>query len=155
MPLVLISQINEIASMMGIFDQEPSPSAAKRNESRLFVSSPITPMGGRIHFERLTCNTTNAGPRSPFRNSKTTTTKTMVGVYVRIRMNEAYYPLPDCKDGPGESCLLTTWKAKMEKKTSDAGDFATRCGLKDQPLGEGIATFYWDFTLPWETIISP
>jgi acid phosphatase len=138
--------------VLGIFDNQPPLSSTVRNDSRIYVSSRINPMAGRIAFERITCDTTSVAS-ALLENRGTANAANQT--FVRIQMNEVYYPIPSCMDGPGFSCLLSTFANMAAQQTLAAGDFATRCGLTNQPPGEGVTTIYWQLNLPWEVTLSP
>ncbi|GAB1218014.1 hypothetical protein ATERTT37_007260 [Aspergillus terreus] len=50
------NQINELASVLGVFDEQKALAADKMDKDRLFVSSHVSPMRGTIAFERLACS---------------------------------------------------------------------------------------------------
>jgi acid phosphatase len=66
-------------------------------------------MAGRIAFERMTCNS-----------------RSKSGVYVRVRVNDAVYPLLECQSGPGKMCPLAEFGNVVKSKLDSAGDFMTR-----------------------------
>lgn len=78
---------------------------------RNWKTSQITPMGGRILLERLTCAS------SP---------------YIRFNVNDGIMPLPGCSDGPGGSCAMAEFAALVMKSGEAAGDFKEMCGLGDE-----------------------
>ena len=107
------------------------------DRARVWRTSQITPMGGRVIFERLSCNdddndddsitTTNAVPNveKPVEQS----------VYVRINVNDGIVALPGClNNGPGHSCPLGIFMDIVRKRGHDVGDFREACGLgADKP----------------------
>lgn len=67
-------------------------------------------MRGTIAFERLSCGGSNEK-------------------YVRILLNDAVYPLPSCKDGPGQSCALGTYVDYVKNKYAKSGNWAENCNI--------------------------
>ncbi|KAB5592683.1 hypothetical protein CTheo_3883 [Ceratobasidium theobromae] len=133
------NQLNELATAIGVFDTTGPLPPNKIQSNRRFISSHINPMAGRIAFERMTCT-------SQFKS----------GVYIRIRVNDAVYPLLECQNGPGKMCPLTEFGQIVKAKVDKAGDFMTRCGLSpNQTISNGETTIFWDTNLPWITTVRP
>lgn len=133
------NQLNELATAIGVFDTTGPLPANKIQSNRLFISSRINPMAGRIAFERMTC-----------------TSQSKPGTYVRIRVNDAVYPLKECQGGPGKMCPLAQFGQVVKAKVDKAGDFMTRCGLSpSQTISNGQTTIFWNTTLPWITTVRP
>lgn len=86
------------------------------DHDRKWRKSQVSPMGGRIIFELLSCNASNDSPK---------------GQYVRVNINDGITALPDCQSGPGKSCPLADFAARTKKKGEDAGDFGELCGLDE------------------------
>lgn len=99
-------------------------------------------MRGTIAFERLNC--TSRGKNS---------------VNVRIRLNDAVYPVPSCRSGPGHSCPLDQYTALVAKKREQYGSFASVCGLPEGNVTtatlDGAVTFFNDLTLPFLSVVKP
>jgi acid phosphatase len=134
-------QTSQLVAALGIFDNEKNLPSDKMPKNRLFVSSRLMSMRGTILFERLTCSARGSGSDS----------------YVRIRLNDAVYPVVDCKGGPGKSCPLDQYQKLVQKKLKSARDFAKICNITDPAIPRGVntATFFTDVTLPWEVLIKP
>ncbi|PYH71114.1 MFS general substrate transporter [Aspergillus vadensis CBS 113365] len=62
-----------------------------RAEDRVWYTSTVMPMGGRVTLERMTCS-----PTDPVNNMNET--------FVRMNINDKVVSLPYCKFGPGLSC---------------------------------------------------
>ncbi|KAK3292664.1 histidine phosphatase superfamily, partial [Chaetomium fimeti] len=124
-------QLNQLAAAVGVFDeQEPLPTD-RIAADRLWRSSRISPMRGTIAFERLNCKVSTDGGNSTAPPITTTTSKACKPrptagagatlarrqapgrneTFVRIRINEAVYPVPSCQDGPGKSCSVAKYAA--------------------------------------------
>lgn len=113
------NQLNELATAIGVFDTTGPLPPNKIQSNRRFISSHINPMAGRIAFERMTCT-------SQFKS----------GVYIRIRVNDAVYPLLECQNGPGKMCPLTEFGQIVKAKVDKAGDFMTRYVDPDSRIDE-------------------
>ncbi|KAF2154966.1 multiple inositol polyphosphate phosphatase [Myriangium duriaei CBS 260.36] len=140
-PLVMAfsqdNQINELVSITGIFDQQRPLSATSRNDSRIYISSNITPMRGTIAFERLNCGS---------------------NINVRIRLNDAVFPVPSCTSGPGKSCPLSQYQQLVDSKWKTGGSFGSVCNLTAGSVVQapsGGVTFFTDLTLPAMRIVKP
>lgn len=84
---------------------------------RTWRKSQVSPMGGRTIFELLSCNTPTRGylgGRDRF---------------VRIHINDGVTALPGCDTGPGKSCRLSAFVARVKRKGIEVGDFGEMCGL--------------------------
>lgn len=80
--------------------------------ARKWRKSQVSPMGGRIIFELLSCNVNNNHDQ-----------------YVRININDGITAVPGCDNGPGGSCPLETFMKRVERKGVEVGDFREMCGL--------------------------
>lgn len=79
--------------------------------------SQTSPMGGRVIFELLSCEQESRGwlgGRDRF---------------VRININDGVTAIPGCDTGPGRSCRLSAFKARVKRKGDEVGDFREMCGL--------------------------
>lgn len=97
--------MNELATALGVFTPLQPLSPSNIDPNRLYISSRINPMAGRVVFERMTCGG---------------------GVYVRVRVNDAVYPLRECQSGPGKTCELKEFGKVIKAKVDKAGDLMTR-----------------------------
>ncbi|KAK2803979.1 hypothetical protein FQN50_006785 [Emmonsiellopsis sp. PD_5] len=133
------NQINELVSISGVFDELEPLSPTQMGRNSIYTSSRVNPMRGTIAFERLNCFTSTSTSSEP--------------INIRIRLNDAVYPLPTCHSGPGHSCPLTKYAADVREKVRSEevyGSFAAVCGLPDGDEdgdGDGAATFFTDLTL--------
>jgi len=101
-------------------------------------------MRGSVAFERLRCTR-----GYPARNE----------TFVRILLNDAVYPVPGCKDGPGNSCLLSTYAKSVKGKLEKAGNLRERCNVTSTAGGNGTsgdgASFFEDLSLSWLASVAP
>ncbi|KAI0024417.1 histidine acid phosphatase [Xylariomycetidae sp. FL0641] len=146
LPKLLVSflndgQLTEIITASGVFDDQTPLSTTEVDDDRLFIASHLVPMRGTIAFERLNCSSDSTDD-----------------AYVRIRLNDAVYPLPSCQDGPGSSCLLEDYVSYLAKKYEDQGDWITNCDVEvvdETPTKVKGASFYTDLSSPWLSRIAP
>jgi hypothetical protein len=81
---------------------------------RKWRKSQVSPMGGRVIFELLSCHVKDTpGPER----------------FVRLNINDGITALPDCNSGPGRSCPLGQFAARTKKRGTEVGDFRELCGL--------------------------
>ena len=76
-----------------------------------FFPDEVTPMGGRILFERLSSPSISPTP------------------FIRINVNDGIVALPGCTSGPGSSCPLSEFAAHVKQRGEVAGDFRDVCRL--------------------------
>ncbi|GAB7340829.1 hypothetical protein MBLNU457_7191t1 [Dothideomycetes sp. NU457] len=132
-------QINQLAAAIGVFDNQDSLPDTHIEQNRIFRSSYFVTMRGTITFERLVCGANK-------------------DKYMRIKLNDAVYPVPSCMSGPGKSCPLSQYQAYVANKTAAAGDFEVTCGIANTsvvPVGQDKTTFLWDLNLPFEYSVTP
>ncbi|KAK4240511.1 histidine acid phosphatase [Achaetomium macrosporum] len=77
--------------------------------------------------------------------------------FVRIRLNDAVYPVPSCKDGPGSSCRLRDYAAYIAKRYAAQGNWTKNCNvtLAGSPTSVRGASFFTDLSKPWLQILAP
>lgn len=152
-------QLNQLAAAVGVFDdQEPLPTD-RIAEDRLWRSSRISPMRGTIALERLNCRVPAAcvpraaaalGDFSTVQGHKNET-------FVRIRLNDAVFPVPSCHDGPGKSCRLADYAQYVEDKLEAQGSFADICGITDAEVPTKVrgASFFTNLAQPHLQVVKP
>jgi hypothetical protein len=144
-------QLNQLAAAIGVFDEQTPLPTDHIAADRLWRSSRISPMRGTIAFERLNCRVSAGGGNSTTPRITTTTSRackprptagagakltrrqnsTRNETFVRIRINEAVYPVPSCQDGPGKSCSMAKYAAYVSEKLAAIGSFAELCNATD------------------------
>lgn len=87
------------------------------DRNRTWRTSQVTPMGGRIIFERLVCGKSSSAAG------------TVKDAYVRINVNDGIVALPGCDSGPGHSCPLSKFLERVKRRGEEVGDFREVCGL--------------------------
>lgn len=91
---------------------------------RKWRKSQVSPMGGRIILELLSCRA-GGGERGESPSSSSSSK------FVRLNINDGITALPDCQSGPGKSCPLAQFVARTKKKGEEVGSFAELCGLDE------------------------
>ncbi|KAK0382830.1 hypothetical protein NLU13_9925 [Sarocladium strictum] len=165
LPKLLMSFLNdgqlvELATATGVFDKQKPLPVDHIAQDRLWHSSRITPMRGTIAFERLTCNVQSSSKRHGSSGSKQTDKphKNKVESFIRIRFNDAVYPLPSCKDGPGGSCGLQKYAKYISDKNKKIGSFAKLCNATAPGTPTGTvkgASFFTDLAQPNLQAVKP
>ncbi|KAK7750663.1 hypothetical protein SLS62_007363 [Diatrype stigma] len=169
LPRLLVSflndgQLTELITTSGIFDAQRPLSPTEKDDSRLWVGSRFVTMRGTIAFERLNCVVGDGGgrgrgdyPRYSKPGSDPMATMTNA-TYVRVRLNDAVYPLPFCRDGPGSSCPLNNYARYVSDKYVAEGDWISNCNVTvtgETPEVVKGASFFTDLRNPWVTEIVP
>ncbi|KAI1762994.1 phosphoglycerate mutase-like protein [Hypoxylon sp. FL1150] len=169
LPKLLVSflndgQLTELVTASGVFDEQPPLSPTDKDDNRLWVGSRYVSMRGTIAFERLSCSIRNGSePQNYQRYSHSTVaaagllnptlpTSTGSAAYIRIRLNDAVYPVPSCKSGPGSSCKLSDYAKHIAEKYALEGDWITNCNVTvttDTPTEVKGASFFTDLSKPW------
>lgn len=145
-------------------EAESQSGSQKRDSKR----SPI-PVGAPI-IPRNTGNSTAVTYPSSFVTSATSSASSATATspstlpsagnstYVRILLNDVVYPVPSCKSGPGESCLLDTYVKYMADKLAAVGSYYDACNVTNtaipttDPKG---ASFFFDLGESWLAEVSP
>jgi hypothetical protein len=139
-------QLNQLVTASGVMDAQPELDPKDKDDSRIWVGSRFTSMRGTIAFERMTCSAT-------CKNGGQETNET----FVRIRLNDAVYRLPECHDGPGQSCALDKYRAYVGNKLASEGNFVKNCNVTvaGAPTKVKGASFFTDLTSPWLQSVAP
>lgn len=104
---------------LGLFDEEKDLPVDHAFTDRRWKTSQITPMGGRVVYERMTCR------KAPqHKNSQD-------GVFVRLNVNDGIVALPGCDSGPGSSCPLEGFMEHVAARGRLSGSFKDKCGLPE------------------------
>lgn len=115
--------IAPMLAALGIFDDDsydPYLPITHIATDRIWRTSQVMPMGGRITFEKLTCS---AEPG-------TAGSEPVADQYVRVNINDGIVPLLDCNSGPGSSCPLADFVERTRLRGVEFGDFETVCGME-------------------------
>ncbi|KAI0330668.1 phosphoglycerate mutase-like protein [Cubamyces sp. BRFM 1775] len=109
-------------------------SAEAPNPERTFRSSYLVSFRGYIALERMSCrsdapSTSVEHSAGPSFTSSAAHEGAQAQRFVRIRINNAVVPVPNCDTGPGSSCPLDAFATHTRTRAVVAGDFVDRCGL--------------------------
>ena len=115
-----------ITALDVINDDEHLPTTHIKHD-RKWRKSQVSPMGGRIILELLSCES-HEGTGEQDRDSKERGLSKKK--YVRLNINDGITALPDCHTGPGRSCPLEDFIARTERKGEETGRFGELCGLE-------------------------
>lgn len=158
-------QLVELVTASGVFDNETALSGSEITEDRLFIASHFVSMRGTIAFERLNClvdggssnSTSNSSTGPQLKSRFTNSTSSANATYVRIKLNDAVYPVPSCQDGPGKSCLLSDYAEYISDKYAAEGNWAENCNVTTPgaPTVVQGASFYTDLTSPFLQELPP
>lgn len=91
-------------------------------EDRIWRTSMVMPMGGRITLERLQC-------------TETPTSSISQGAFVRININDDIVRLAECDGGPGKSCPLDQFVERVRRRRGEVGKFVDICGTNEEDTG--------------------
>lgn len=69
-------------------------------------------------------------------------------IYIRVILNEAVVPIPDCLDGPGKSCKLSAFNELVDELI-DGNDYAENCLSEDDDFPRHLS-FFWDWNVTTE-----
>ncbi|OJD35121.1 histidine acid phosphatase [Diplodia corticola] len=130
-------QVSQVAAAVGVFDGLDDLPSGGVVADRVFRASRFVTMRGTVGLERLNCGGE--------------------GVFVRVKLNDAVYPVRGCEDGPGRSCGLERYAEILSEKLEAVGGFREVCNVTDGtvPDGEEKTTFWWDPALPFESEARP
>ncbi|KAK4506870.1 hypothetical protein PRZ48_000603 [Zasmidium cellare] len=126
----------DITAMLGaldLFPQKPHLPNSHELKDRAWRMSDVTPMGGRLIFERLSCpaevacwnNAQYGYPNHIYCEPPTNDT------YIRINVNDGIVPIPDCQNGPGNSCPLEGFLERVEKRGEEIEPFHEICEVEE------------------------
>ncbi|KAH9940793.1 phosphoglycerate mutase-like protein [Epithele typhae] len=98
------------------------------NYDRAWKTSQILPFLGHVGIERLQCANTTVNSTQSDDGAETISD---VGSFVRVLVNGAPIPIPDCQDGPGQACALGKFSDYIQGRVALYGDFIGACGIND------------------------
>ena len=156
-------QLNELVAASGVLDKQKPLSSTRRDDGRQYMVSRYSTMRGTIAFEKLRCeaktggSSNGDGPGSYKSSHQPQNTTSDAATYIRIRLNDAVYPVPSCRSGPGSSCPLDDYVSRVQKKYADQGDWLKNCNvtLEGAPTKVQGASFFTDLSSPFLQRIDP
>ena len=93
---------------------------------RIWRTSSILPMGGRVTLERMACPSPEADG-----SGDSSGDGRRMNIFIRINVNDRIVHLPYCTSGPGGSCPLDDFLDYVRRRKTEVGDFAELCGLRE------------------------
>ncbi|KAL1940701.1 hypothetical protein VTO73DRAFT_7742 [Trametes versicolor] len=102
--------------------------ADRINSARAWRTSEILPFLGHVGIERLQCGNATIDSASGGAGAEDVGED---GAYVRVLVNGAPIPVPECQDGPGASCALASFGEYIAQRAAVYGDFIGACGIND------------------------
>jgi acid phosphatase len=131
--------IMTMLAALDLFPQDPPLPTTHVLRERNWKMSDVTPMGGRIAIERLTC----AVPKSCWANPlypnhvycDETKEEVEYETYVRVDVNDAIVPIPGCGDGAMGMCSLEDFVKKVKKRGEGMRRFKEMCGNGEDDEG--------------------
>lgn len=116
------TELLHFMNALGIFEyQKEDLSTRNIDFLRFFKTSELVPMGARIVIERYTINKEH---------------------YIRVLINDAVIPIPECQNGPFFTCKLTKLNHIVSEKMK-GNNFVDKCRITEERPQE--LTFYWDW----------
>lgn len=119
-PSVHDGDIIPMLAALNLFPENHDLPTSHVVDDRGWKTSQVTPMGGRVIFERLACSASASGKKSSNPDEET---------FVRINVNDGIVPFGECHSGPGQSCPLGQFMEIIRVRGSELHDFRTMCGL--------------------------
>lgn len=103
--------------------------------NRTLRTSDTVPMGGRMILERVVCQAPSVcWTNAPFYPNHVYCEEPTYNTSVRVNINDGIVAIPGCDSGPGASCALEDFVARVRKRGVKLGRFGDVCGLaKDAP----------------------
>ena len=167
-------QLNELVAASGVFDEQLPLSSTRRDDGRQYVVSRYGTMRGTIAFEKLRCEAgaggygygyghghgSGGGYGSPYKShgaQNAAGNAAGSAAYIRIRLNDAVYPVPACRNGPGSSCPLDDYVEYVQRKYAGQGDWLENCNvtMEGAPSKVQGASFFTDLSSPFLQRIDP
>ncbi|KAK5158655.1 hypothetical protein LTR04_005154, partial [Oleoguttula sp. CCFEE 6159] len=85
--------------------------------NRTYLTSQLTPMGGRIIFERLACPAeVTCWSNAPLYPNHVYCEEPRDDVFVRVNINDGIVAIPGCDGGPGGSCALAGFLERVRER---------------------------------------
>ncbi|KAI0630488.1 phosphoglycerate mutase-like protein [Trametes polyzona] len=101
------------------------------NHRRAWRTSEILPFLGHVGIERLQCANATVDDAGSGAADEGAEYVGQDGAFVRVLVNGAPIPIPDCQDGPGEACSLGSFAEYIARRVAKYGNFIGACGIND------------------------
>jgi hypothetical protein len=129
-PTVLVAMgLFNNSELTGANDINATMPTTRVNHHRQWVSSYILPFLTNIAVEQMNCSASYG-----YENATDST-------YYRVLVNRSPQTLPDCFDGPAESCSATGFEDFVQQRGVLYGDFGRACGV-EYDNSTDVVSFY-------------
>lgn len=129
-PVVLVAMgLFNNSDLTGANNVNDTMPTTRVNYHRQWVSSYILPFLTNVAVEQMNCSASYG-----YQNATDP-------MYYRVLVNRSPQVLPDCYDGPLESCSASGFKCLVETKGEMFGDFSSACGV-DYKNSTNVMSFY-------------
>ena len=130
---------------------EDDPSSTSSTLSTTTQTSTTTSPPPRITTIIHTSPTTICPTLLPRTTTSTTPKLLKNETFLRLRLNDAVYPLPACQSGPGRSCRMAEYVAYLAGKYAAQGSWAENCNVTVEGAEAVVkgASFFGDLRVGW------
>lgn len=116
------TELLHFMNALGIFEHQKEDLSTRNIDfARFFKTSELVPMGARIVIERYTINDAK---------------------YIRVLINDAVIPIPECQNGPFFTCKLARLRKILSQKMK-TNNFVDKCRITEERPQS--LSFYWDW----------
>ncbi|KAA8916123.1 hypothetical protein TRICI_001774 [Trichomonascus ciferrii] len=124
--------------------RQPLPKDYRPDHGSPWVAADISPMKQHLTIERLECHDNHYCNTSDCdcdcdSSSDNCDCSWNDGQFVRVLLNDAVLPIPECRNGPGHSCALDRFTKLVESRLVD---YCSTCEIDSDIPTE--TTFFWD-----------
>lgn len=128
-PMVLVALgLYNNSALTGSDDVNGTMPLDRVNYNRQWRSSRILPFLGNIAIERMECGEAYGYPNGTSSSSNSTSTDPDTEFY-RVLVNRVPLTLPDCYDGPQESCSREMMQGFVRERAGVVGEFSEKCNV--------------------------
>ncbi|KAM0718900.1 hypothetical protein Q7P37_005972 [Cladosporium fusiforme] len=126
-PMVLVAMgLYNNSALSGGSDINATMPLDRVNYARQWRSSRILPFLGNIAIERMDCGEAYGYPNGTQSSSNATNPDTE---FYRVLVNRVPLTLPDCYDGPQESCSREMMQGFVRERAGVVGEFSEKCNV--------------------------
>lgn len=136
-PMVLVAMgLYNNSALTGANDVNGSMPLDRVNYARQWRSSRILPFLGNIAIERMDCAEAYGYPNGSDADTD----------YYRVLVNRVPLTLPDCYDGPQESCSREKIQGYVRERAGVVGEFSEVCGVDYQNSTDVLSIYTRNLT---------
>lgn len=122
-PMVMVALgLYNNSALTGADDINGTMPLDRVNYNRQWRSSRILPFLGNIAIERMDCADAYGFPNGTSGDAKETQ-------FYRVLVNRVPLTLPDCYDGPQESCSFEKMQGYVRERAGVVGEFGEKCNV--------------------------